>query len=257
MAWTSGGALSGRRKPGADGPGSCRWVPVLLFRAMQIRNLRWVALFALAMAYIEAATVVYLRRVFGITDLIRDGSALDPFIARVELGRELATLLMILAVGWAAGKSRQSRLGFAFFAFGLWDILYYAWLKVFLGWPESLLTPDILFLVPLPWWGPVLGPVLVALLCMVGGALAVRADDLGRTLRPGLPEWLAAVAGAAAVLYAFMADALAALPADAETLNRLRPTPFNWPVYLAGLALMTWSVWRVTRPAVRRIRPRG
>ena len=223
---------------------------------MQIRNLRWVALFALAMAYLEAATVVYLRRVFGVTDLVRDVSSLDPLIARVELGRELATLLMILAVGWAAGKSRQSRLGFAFFAFGLWDILYYAWLKVFLDWPDSLLAPDILFLVPLPWWGPVLSPVLVALLCMAGGALAVRADDLGRALRPGLPEWLAALAGAAAVLYAFMADALAALPADAETLNRLRPTPFRWPVYLAGLALMTWSVWRMNRPALPRSLPK-
>ncbi len=230
---------------------------MLIFGAMQTRNLGWVALFAAAMAYIEAATVVYLRRVFGIVDLVRDFSPMDPLIARVELGRELATLLMILAVGWAAGKSRQSRLGFAFFAFGLWDILYYAWLRVFLGWPASLLTVDILFLVPLPWWGPVLAPVLVALLCAGGGALAVRADDLGRALRPRLPEWLAVAAGAAAVLYAFMADALAALPADAETLNLLRPTPFQWPVYFAGLALMTWSVWRVTRPALPRIRSRG
>jgi hypothetical protein len=218
---------------------------------MQARNLRYVALFAVAMAYLEAATVVYLRRVFGITDLIRDISILDPLIARVELGRELATLLMLLAVGWTAGKSRQSRLGFAFFAFGLWDIVYYAWLRIFLGWPESLFSPDILFLVPLPWWGPVLSPVLIALLCMVGGALAVRADDRGMTLRPELGEWLAATAGVLAVLYAFMADALAALPADAETLNRLRPTPFHWPVFLAGWSLMTWSVWRVTRSAVR------
>jgi len=224
---------------------------VLTCGGMQLRSLRWVAIFAVAMAYLEAATVVYLRRVFGITDLIRDTSPLDPLISGVELGRELATLVMILAAGWAAGKSRQSRLGFAFFTFGLWDIVYYAWLKVFLGWPESLLSSDILFLVPLPWWGPVLSPVLVALLCMVGGALAIRADDRGRKLRPGLPELGAAAAGALAVLYSFMADALAALPADAETLNRLRPTAFLWPVYLAGLALMTWSVWRVTRAATR------
>jgi len=224
---------------------------------MQAVNLRWVALFAAAMAYLEAATVVYLRRVFGVTDLIRDVSTLDPLIARVELGRELATLLMILAVGWAAGRSRQARLGFAFFAFGLWDILYYAWLKVFLGWPESILSSDILFLIPLPWWGPVLSPVLIALLCMAGGALAVRADDRGMALRPRFPEWLAAGAGAAGVLYTFMADAIAALPADAETLNRLRPTAFHWPLYLAGLALMIWAVWRATRPPNRRLRKAG
>jgi hypothetical protein len=205
------------------------------------------ALFAVAMAYLEAATVVYLRRVFGITDLIHDISPLDPLIARVETGREMATLAMILAAGWAVGRSRQSRLGFAFFTFGIWDIVYYAWLRVFLGWPRTLLTPDILFLVPLPWWGPVLAPVLVALLCAAGGAMAVREDDRGRVLRPGWSGWLSAAAGASAVLYAFMADALAALPADAETLNRLRPGPFHWPVFLAGLSLMTWSVLRTVR----------
>jgi hypothetical protein len=216
---------------------------------MQTKNLPRVAIFAVAMAYLEAATVVYLRRVFGITDLIRDTSPLDPLIARVELGRELSTLLMLLAVGWVAGRSRQSRLGFAFFAFGLWDVLYYLWLRLFLGWPESLLSPDILFLVPLPWWGPVLSPVLVALLCITGGANAVRADDRGITLRPGIPEWICAAAGILAVLYAFMADALAALPTDAETLNRLRPTAFQWPVFLVGWFLMAWSVWKTHRSA--------
>jgi hypothetical protein len=218
---------------------------------METGKLRWVSLFAVAMAYLEAATVVYLRRVFGITDLIRDTSPYDPAIAAVELGRELATLLMLLALGWAAGRSRQSRLGFAFFAFGLWDITYYAWLRILLAWPDSLLSFDLLFLIPLPWWGPVLSPVLIALLCMAGGALAIRAEDRGRRLRPHLAEWIAAAAGMLAVLYAFMADALAALPADAETLDRLRPTPFRWPVYLAGLGLMAWAVWRVARPAAQ------
>ena len=218
---------------------------------METGKLRWVSIFAVAMAYLEAATVVYLRRVFGITDLIRDTSPYDPVIAAVELGRELATLIMLLALGWAAGKSRQSRLGFAFFSFGLWDVAYYAWLRLLLAWPESLLSFDLLFLIPLPWWGPVLSPVLIALLCMAGGALAIRAEDRGRRLRPHRTEWVAAAAGMVAVLYAFMADALAALPADAETLDRLRPTAFQWPVYLAGLGLMAWAVWRVARPALR------
>ena len=102
-----------------------------------------------------------------------------------------------------------------------------------------------------------LSPVLIALLCMAGGVLAVRADDRGRALRPRLPEWLTAAAGAAAALYAFMADAIAALPADAETLNRLRPTAFNWPVYLAGLALMSWSVWHLLRSPTLKIPPKG
>ncbi|MCK4489064.1 MAG: hypothetical protein KAU23_02330, partial [Anaerolineales bacterium] len=136
------------------------------------KKLLWVGLFAVAFAYAEAAVVVYLRQMYGIHDLLRDIPAFDSMIAFVEVGREFSTLIMLLAVGWAAGRSLQTRLGFAFFAFGLWDIFYYIWLKLFINWPESLLTTDILFLLPLPWWGPVIGPVLIAVLMVIGGSLA-------------------------------------------------------------------------------------
>ncbi len=216
---------------------------------MQARRLGWVALFALAMAYLEAAVVVYLRRIYGITDLVRDVVAYDPRLAAVEAGREAATLVMLFAVGLVAGRSPQARLGFALFAFGLWDILYYAWLFVLIGWPATLLDQDILFLIPLPWWGPVLSPVLIAVLAAAGGALTVVLDDRGRALRPGPAGWCALGAGIAAALYAFMADALRALPADPETLSRMRPTAFNWPVYAAGLLAMAFALWTSRRPA--------
>jgi hypothetical protein len=208
-----------------------------------------VALYAVAMAYVEAAAVVYLRRILGVVDLIRDMAPFDPRIARVELGRELATLIMIAALGWALGRSWQARWAFACFAFGLWDIFYYVWLRVLLGWPSSLFEPDILFLIPLPWWGPVLSPLLIALLAVFGGVLAVRIDDQGGVIRPGSARWAAFLAGTFTVLYAFMADAIAALPATSEELGRLKPTAFPWPVYLIGLALMVWSVTSALRAA--------
>jgi hypothetical protein len=201
-------------------------------------------LFAIAMAYVEAAVVVYLRRLHGVEDLMADRAVLDPFVAAVETGREAATLVMLLALGFAAGRSRQSRLGIAFFAFGVWDIFYYVWLRTLLGWPASLLDPDILFLIPLPWWGPVLAPVLVALLMAAGGAAAVLHDGRGRRVRPRAADVAAAGAGALAILYAFMADALAALPASYEALARMQPAGFNWPLYLAGLAAIGWAAWR-------------
>ena len=162
---------------------------------MQARKLKWVAVYAAAMAYVEAASVVYLRRIYGISDLLRDVAPYDPMVAAIELGREAATLVMILAVGVAAGRSGQARLGFACFAFGTWDVLYYLWLRVLLLWPGSLLAPDVLFLIPLPWWGPVLSPALVALLAAVGGALAVVHDDGGRAMRPGAVGWTVLLAG--------------------------------------------------------------
>lgn len=219
---------------------------------MRARNLWWVGLYAVAMAYVESAVVVYLRRLYGIADLMRDVPPFDPQVAPIELGRELATLIMLLAVGWAAGKRLQSRLGFAFFAFGLWDLFYYVWLKVFINWPKSLLDPDFLFLVPLPWWGPVIAPVLIALLMTIGGMLAVIGDDR-RCVAQLLPaEWAALIIGTLAMLYSFMDDALAILPADAHALSQLRPANFNWPIYLTGLALAGYVVWRAVWPGARR-----
>jgi len=219
---------------------------------MQAKNLSWVGLYAGAMAYVESAVVVYLRRLYGIADLMRDVPPFDPQVARIELGRELATLIMLLAVDWAAGKRFQARLWFTIFAFGLWDISYYVWLKVFVNWPKSLLTPDILFLVPLPWWGPVIAPVLIALLMTIGGILAVIGDDRGYIVQPRLAEWAALIIGTLAMLYSFMEDALAILPADAHVLGQLRPANFNWPIYLIGLALASSSVWRAVWPVARR-----
>jgi len=217
---------------------------------VQARKLIWVVVYAVAMAYVEAAAVVYLRRIYGISDLLRDIAPYDPRIAAIELGREAATLVMILAVGLAAGRSLQARLGFACVVFGTWDIVYYVWLRLMVGWPDSLLASDLLFLIPLPWWGPVLSPALVALLSVVGGLLAV-VHDRGRAMRPDAAAWSALLAGSLAILDAFMADALRVLPASAETLGRLRPTPFNWPVFLAGYLAMIWGVRRADRSATR------
>jgi len=213
--------------------------------------------FALAMAFVEAAVVVYLRRVLGVVDLMRDVAAYDPSIALIESGREAATLLMLLAVGFAAGRLLQARIGFALFAFGLWDVFYYAWLRVLLGWPGSLLDEDVLFIIPLPWWGPVLAPVLVALVAAAFGAVLVLREEEGRPVRPGWFEWAALVAGITLVLWTFMADALGALPASAEDLSRLKPTAFLWPPYLAGLAAMIFALWRAARSSARRDRSRG
>jgi hypothetical protein len=206
------------------------------------------ALLAIAFAYVEATVVVYLRGWWGIEDLILDIPPLDRFIAACELGREVATLVLLLAAGWAVGKTTPSRWGFAFFAFGLWDLFYYVWLKVLLGWPNSLLEPDILFLVPLPWWGPVLSPVLIAILCIVGGTFAVVAEERGKIVRPTKIQWMVTIIGIAIALYTFMADAIALLPATADELNELRPTTFHWPLYLVGLIAMAWPVLTCTWP---------
>ena len=218
--------------------------------SLQVKRILWVGVFAIAMAFLEAAVVVYLRRVYGITDLMLSVPPFDPRIGAIEFGRELSTLVMLLSVGIVAGQNLQSRLGVAIFAFGLWDVFYYIWLRVFIGWPSSLLDPDLLFLIPLPWWGPVLSPVLIALLMVVVGVLLSLSEEIQIILCFTRINLAILLVGMLVVLYTFMADALALLPADAQALSQVKLSRFNWPVYIIGYVIGLFGILRsLRRPA--------
>lgn len=203
------------------------------------RKIIWIAIFALAMAYLESAVVVYLRHLYGITDYTLGIPYFNDDIAIIEIGREIATLAMIMAVGWAVGKSFQDRLGYAFLVFGIWDIFYYFWLWVFVKWPSSLFETDLLFLIPLPWWGPVIAPILIASLMVIGGVYAVYYQEKGTKIRFFMLEWALFISGIVLLLYTFMEDAVAILPANVETLSQLRPSSFNWGIYILGFLFLS------------------
>ncbi len=203
----------------------------------------WVTAYAAAMALLEAVTVVYIRGLLQITD---DHVALGPYV-RMEIWREAATLVMLIAVGWLAGRERIERWAYGLFAFGLWDICYYVWLKALIDWPATLLDWDVLFLIPLRWWGPVLAPVLIAALVCLTAVLAVM--RLARGERPEItPARVGAVVlGGLLTLYVFMSDSLHALLAGRPDWDTLRPEPFKWLLFLIALALMAvpslMAVW--------------
>ena len=218
-------------------------------------RLGWVAIFAIAMAYLEAAVVVYLRKVYGITDLMLSVPAFDPQIGAIELGRELATLVMLFAIGWAVGHNLCSREGYAIFAFGLWNIFYYFWLRVMIGWPNSLFDPDLLFLIPLPWWGPVLSSVLIALLLVIFGTMLALEEVFGYSLRISRFNLVLFALSALIMLYTFMRDALALLPSDLQALSQAKLTNFKWPLFLCGYGLGVFGLWRSIQRGGKIIRP--
>ena len=133
--------------------------------------------YALAMAYLESAIVVYLTTALGgqvgVLFPLQPASAVGAFAA-IEAGREAATLVMIATVGVLAGRSGLERLAWAAVIFGVWDIAYYGWLWVFAGWPASLGATDLLFLLPVPWAGPVWSPVAVSVALVGVGLAAAR-----------------------------------------------------------------------------------
>jgi hypothetical protein len=204
-------------------------------------SLRWwtVVAYAAAMAWVESAVVYYLRTMIG---------RIEPYQATplpiiggmgpVEMVREAATLLMLLAVGLLAGRTWRARAGYVAVAFGVWDICYYLFLKIICGWPHSVFDWDILFLVPLPWWGPVLAPVAIAMLMIIWGTLASQFE---RPPRPTLSKWkiqLMNFLGILVALYVFMADSIRVADGGVAALRELLPTRFNWALFNVALALM-------------------
>ena len=213
---------------------------------------RWltVVVFAVAMAWVEAASVYYIRAMVDRVDPYQpDPLPIRGALGQVELVREAATLVMLATVGALAGRTWQKRVGYAAIAFGVWDVLYYVFLRAICDWPRSPFDWDVLFLIPLPWWGPVLAPVCIALLMIVWGTLATQftasrpATTFTRTLT-GL-SWL----GIALALYLFMADSLRTVHQGLDAVRLVLPRAFNWSVFCVALTLMAAPVahmaWRL------------
>ena len=202
---------------------------------------RWwiVVVFALAMAWVESAVVFYLRTHMNrIVPYQPEPLPVIGGIAAVELPREFATLVMLFAVGTLAGKTWRARWGYMLIAFGVWDIFYYVFLRVMCGWPSSLLDWDVLFLIPLVWWGPVLAPVLISLLMIFWGTLVSQVERTSTSALPGLGAWFLNVLGGTLALYVFMADSLRVAHNGLESIRTMLPVHFNWPLFLIALALM-------------------
>jgi hypothetical protein len=214
--------------------------------SLQTRTWLVVFVFAVAMAWLEAATVYYLRvLVDRLIPYQTDPLPIRGTLGPVELVREAATLLMLLTVGMLAGRSWQARLGYSAIAFGVWDIFYYVFLKVIYDWPTSFFEWDILFLLPLPWWGPVIAPMSVALLMIVWGTLVTR-PETDRTQHPAGATAVLASIGIALALYVFMADALHVAHLGADATRTMLPNAFNWSVFVVALMLMAAPVAHMT-----------
>jgi len=211
---------------------------------------RWltVVIFAMAMAWVESAVVFYLRTMI---------DRIEPYqpnplpivggLGTAEMVREAATMVMLMIVGILAGRNWRSRLGFAAIAFGVWDIFYYVFLKVMCGWPHSLLDWDILFLLPLPWWGPVLAPVSIALLMILWGTL-VSSWRIERA-RDGSEwkGWILNSVGVALALFLFMQDSIRVAHGGMDALRNLLPQSFNWPLFCLALVLMASPIIQLIR----------
>jgi hypothetical protein len=193
------------------------------------------ALFAAAMAFVEAAVVVYLRALIGSGPLfpMKD---LPPALLAMEIAREAATIVMLLCAASLAVRGGARRLGAFLLAFAVWDIFYYLWLYAAVGWPAGVTDWDILFLIPLPWVGPVWSVLLICAGMLVFSALFLAAPEDAQ-FAPGPAGWAAGLAGTAIVVATYI------LEWKKIGYGKGIPSAFSLLPFLAGVLLLALSGW--------------
>lgn len=205
-----------------------------------------VIVFAVAMAYLEAAVVVYLQLALGgqVGDIfpLRPAAEVGNLVV-IEVGREAATLVMIGSVGLLVGRSGLERLAWSAVVMGVWDIGYYAWLYVFSGWPPTLDTFDLLFLLPVPWAGPVWSPIVVSMALVGFGLASASAMRSGRRLQVRRWHWIGAFVGGLLVVLSYTVEA-------PRLIDGGLPGAYPWPVFLLGVGIATSIAIRVLREAL-------
>ena len=220
---------------------------------IQERRAAYASLWVLAIAFgwIEACVVVYLREIYLRDFPVQTSTlaglevtlvSLPASLLTLEVAREACTIVLLAAVGWLAGRRRADRAGAFLLAFGIWDLTYYAALRLALGWPRNLSAWDVLFLIPSPWVAPVWAPVTVAILFVAAGSYLFWTSDRERHYR-----WTDAavlMASAALTVAAFLMGSNAAVD---------HRVPEHFPVWLFWTGLALGAAWflRVERGVVR------
>jgi hypothetical protein len=217
--------------------------------------------FAIAMGFLESAVVVYMREILYPEGFGFPLSPIPVSLAVTELLREVATLVMLVTIGIIA--ARRFSTGFAWFiySFAIWDIFYYVFLKLLLGWPESLLTWDVLFLIPTTWTGPVLSPVLVSITMILLAMVILFHARKGTDTRILGREWLGLIVGSIVVIFGFVLDYSQHMlthftlpemfqvknPEVLEVATRYVPLRFPWWIFGIGEVIILGSIgvyWR-------------
>ena len=195
-----------------------------------LSRLLCVTLFATAMGFLEAICVVYLRG-----KLFSPGTDTTEIVAQlgrfgIEHVREACTIVMLFTVAWIAASNSRTRTAMFFLMFGVWDITYYIGLRIFSGWPGSLLEWDCLFLIPVPWFGPVLAPVLISVFMVVSCILVIFREAAGSHLRITLPALALVGLGFGLWYWSFVKDS------DTIMASGYPGVVYSWPLFLVGLA---------------------
>lgn len=217
------------------------------------KTIVWLTLFSIAMGFMETAVVIDLRELYYPKGFNFPLMPIAPKIALTEFLREAATILMLAGIGILAGKNKMQRFAFFFYAFAIWDIFYYVFLKLLLDWPASMFTWDILFLIPVPWVGPVLAPCIVSLTMIALAAAIVILQEKGCNVTFRSKEFSLQILGCVIIIGSFIWDyvqshqlsqiwTVSSKEALLKDMTSYIPHSYNWWIFWAGEAIIIYGI---------------
>ncbi|MGC8682581.1 MAG: hypothetical protein ACP5UJ_01390 [Athalassotoga sp.] len=198
-------------------------------------KLALVFIFGVAMGFLESIVVVYLRQLYYPYDF-KVHLVIPSHMVQIEMFREIMTIVMLVIVATLAGEDKFRRFYYFIYLFGIWDIFYYVGLKMLLNWPSSILTWDILFLVPTEWFGPVLAPVIVSLTFIFYGVIMILKKE-----NFDFVQMLIGLCGGVIIFATFVT-------ANSTTLN------YDWYMFALGEGLLLFSM--IEKFALARKKPK-
>jgi hypothetical protein len=197
------------------------------------------------MGYLESAVVVYLRSLYYPSGLYFPMPSIDFIVGITELGRELATMVMLIAIAFLLGKNALQRFGYFLYVFAIWDIFYYVFLRILVQWPASLFDWDVLFLVPVVWASPVICPLIVSVSMMVLALFLIIGVEKNKHRLINGYGWILLIVGSCIVLSSFTIDYIKYMSVNNSIItfeeNRkivsfanYIPGAFNWVLFFIG-----------------------
>lgn len=225
-------------------------------------NFVLLGVFGIAMGILEAIVVVYLRQIYYPQGFDFPLTLLSREMVFLEWIREITTLVMLGALGMIAGKDYLQRFLCFLYTFAVWDIFYYVGLKLFLNWPSSFGTFDVLFLIPVPWIGPVLAPLLCSLTMILFASILLVLQERGHLLTIKSREWKIIFFGAFVIFCSFTRDyfriiilngvlsGFGSLSQNDHFLQRMahyKPTDYHWGLFAFGELLIVYAFTQVLK----------
>lgn len=226
------------------------------------KKLLYVTIFAIAMAFFESAVVIYLRELMYPGGFQFPLAPISPHLALTEILRETSTLVMLVMIGVLAARSLAEGFAWFLYTFAVWDIFFYIFLKLVIGWPESIMTWDILFLIPTTWTGPVLSPVLVSLLMILLSMIILIYSSKRIQVKIRPLEWTGLILGSLVLILAFTWDysrfildqyrlsEIFTLPDKTVLYDyaiKYVPVKFPWGIFIPGYLLIFTVIIFISR----------